>query len=87
MQLQGVDCAVFLPLFRLWAAFRPSSRRKGLQYGSLTYHGLLSAVCSSMQDDVQGTNLLPLLQGKLFIGGVEAGLISKDELIEYCSQW
>jgi hypothetical protein len=28
-----------------------------------------------------------LPQGKLFIGGVEATLITKEELVEYCSQW
>lgn len=27
------------------------------------------------------------LQGKLFIGGVEAQLISKDDLVQYCSRW
>lgn len=27
------------------------------------------------------------VQGKLFIGGVEANIISKEDLVEYCSQW
>lgn len=27
------------------------------------------------------------VQGKLFIGGVEAPLITKDDLVQYCSQW
>lgn len=26
-------------------------------------------------------------QGKLFIGGVDASLISREELVQYCSQW
>jgi hypothetical protein len=27
------------------------------------------------------------LQGKLFIGGVDAHIITKDELVQYCSRW
>jgi hypothetical protein len=47
---------------------------------------VLAAVCTVLCSE-STCGLLLLLQGKLFIGGVEADTISKDQLVEYCSQW
>eukprot|EP00775_Hariotina_reticulata_P011357 gene11357-11506_t len=60
-------------------------------YGAAPLYGMAYGYPGAGQAAQAGRGVEPapvkFTEGKLFIGGVEANLISKDDLVLYCSKW